>query len=52
MKIEGWKYYIHAAIPDTSPHETVDIALLRVVTFGTWMGNHYLLGGRLIGTVE
>lgn len=26
MKIEGWKYYIHAAIPDASPHETVDIA--------------------------
>ncbi len=25
MKIEGWKYYIHAAIPDTSPNETVDI---------------------------
>lgn len=25
MKIKGWKYYNHAAIPDTAPHEQPDI---------------------------
>lgn len=25
MKIEGWKYYNHAIVPDTYPHESVDI---------------------------
>lgn len=26
MKIDGWKYYNHAAIPTTAPHETPDIS--------------------------
>lgn len=25
MKIEGWKYYNHAAIPTVAPHENPDI---------------------------
>ena len=26
MKINGWRYYNHAAIPTTLPHETPDIS--------------------------
>ena len=25
MRIEGWKYYNHAAIPTTAPHEMPDL---------------------------
>lgn len=26
MQIDGWKYYNHAAIPTTAPHEIPDIS--------------------------
>lgn len=26
MQIDGWKYYNHAAVPITAPHETPNIA--------------------------
>jgi hypothetical protein len=29
MKINGWKYYNHAAIPTTAPHEKVDVSPLK-----------------------
>lgn len=28
MEIKGWKYYNHAAIPTTAPHELTDISLI------------------------
>ena len=32
MRIEGWKYYNHAAIPTTAPHEMPDLRLRRVMS--------------------
>ena len=29
MKIEGWKYYVRAAIPSTPPHIEVDVEPLN-----------------------
>ena len=42
MRIEGWKYYNHAAIPTTAPHEMPD---LRAVEKGdVWkIGGGYSL---------
>jgi len=29
MKVKGWKYYNHAAVPTTSPHEKVDTSAIE-----------------------
>lgn len=29
MEIKGWRYYKHAALPDVSPHEDVDISPIK-----------------------
>ncbi len=29
MQIEGWRYYNHAALPDTPPHVTVDLSPIK-----------------------
>lgn len=34
MDIKGWKYYNHAAMPTTAPHENVD--LTPVVSGNIW----------------
>ena len=53
MQIEGWKYYNHATIPTTAPHEIPD---LRAVENGdVWkMGGVFLYwrDGQSIGIVD
>ena len=29
MSIEGWKYYNHAAVPTTAPHEKINFSALK-----------------------
>lgn len=53
MQIEGWKYYNHATIPTTAPHEIPD---LRAVENGdVWkIGGVFLYwrDGQSIGIVD
>lgn len=39
MKVKGWKYYNHAAVPTTSPHEKVDTSAIE-------NGQVWKIGGR------
>lgn len=48
MKIKGWKYYNHAAIPTTAPHEEVNLEVIKDKTiwkmdgkplFARWISN-------------
>ncbi len=40
MQIEGWKYYNHAAIPTTAPHEPVNLE--PIIDGNIWqMGGGY-----------
>ena len=41
MKINGWKYYNHAAIPKTAPHEKVDVHPIKDKTIWKMDGNPY-----------
>jgi hypothetical protein len=41
MEINGWKYYIHAAIPTTAPHEKADIRPLMDKTIWKMNGNPF-----------
>ena len=46
MKINGWKYYNHAIIPDVEPHEEPDVLPVK-------NGNIWKIGGySLIGKVD
>lgn len=52
MQIEGWKYYNHATIPTTAPHEIPD---LRAVENGdVWKIGVFLYwrDGQSIGIVD
>lgn len=50
MQIEGWKYYNHAMLPTSEPHETPD---MRPIESGAvWKAGGvllYLQGGQPIG---
>ncbi len=41
MKIDGWYYYNHAAIPTTAPHENPDISPIKD-------GNIWKIGGGVL----
>lgn len=41
MRISGWRYYNHAAIPTTAPHEKVDVHPLSDKTIWKMDGNPY-----------
>lgn len=51
--IEGWKYYNHAAIPTTAPHEAANLDPINDGSIWNLGGGVflYLLDGSLIGTV-
>lgn len=48
MEIDGWKYYNHAAIPTTAPHEEPDLLPVKngqVWKIGGGGRHHYLPDG-------
>lgn len=43
MSIEGWKYYNHAAVPTTAPHEKINFSALKSGEIWSIEGKHPLL---------
>ena len=41
MQIDGWKYYSHAAIPTTPPHEPVNLEPINNGNIWKW-GGYYV----------
>ena len=47
MQIDGWKYYNHAAIPTTAPHEIPDISPITDASIWKSGGLRYWQDGLL-----
>ena len=53
MQVEGWKYYNHAMIPTTAPHEMPDTSLIE--SGAIWKAGGvlpYWQGGQPIGIAD
>ena len=44
MQIDGWKYYNHASIPTTAPHEIPDISPITDASIWKSGGGYSVIG--------